>query len=218
MLLGRFIDAVENGWLILNSPFLIEEVKSFEGKLTGSGMSRIEHQQDKKTTGSRSKLWHTSPVTLGCDAAESEEALQPPKGKQPVIDTTPQPRDYDQLRRTLMTDTATITGYTPTKAGANAHGRIETLCILSQRTALSSSRSDRPTDARSGSCDAKPAPWREASSLSRRFSEQQLRKFSKMDKHEMVNRENFFGRLYPRARTTISKSATTQKEKGFPAK
>ena len=47
MLLGRFVDALENGWLKINSPFLIEEVKNFERRITTSGVSRLEHQQGK---------------------------------------------------------------------------------------------------------------------------------------------------------------------------
>jgi len=37
----KIIDAVENGWLILNSPFLLEKVKSFERKLIG-----LRYEQD----------------------------------------------------------------------------------------------------------------------------------------------------------------------------
>ena len=90
MLLGRFIDAVENGWLILNSPFLIEEVKSFERKLTGSGMSRIEHQQDKKDDRIFAQAMayftrHAMDVML----QRAKKRYNLPKGKQPVIDTTP---------------------------------------------------------------------------------------------------------------------------------
>lgn len=114
-----------------------------------------------------------------------------------------------------MTDTATITGYAPTKAGANAHGRIETIVyfVAEDGYIILAFKTDQPTPLGFMRCEA--TTLTEASSLSRRFSEQQLRKFAKMDKHEMVNRENFFGGCIRRARTTISKSATTQKEKDF---
>lgn len=42
-MMGRLIDAVENGWFQLNSPFAIRELKTLKKHFTQSGKSKLEH-------------------------------------------------------------------------------------------------------------------------------------------------------------------------------
>lgn len=114
-----------------------------------------------------------------------------------------------------MSDTAIVTGYAPTKAGANAHGLIEPIIyfVYADGHITLALKNDQPTPA--GAMRQEARTLSEANDLSNRFRLQQLQKFAKMDKHEMVNRENFFGGAIRRARATIAKSGTTQKEKDF---
>lgn len=44
---GRLIDAVENGWLLVNSPYCIRELQNLEQKHTTTGKSRMEHMDGK---------------------------------------------------------------------------------------------------------------------------------------------------------------------------
>jgi hypothetical protein len=47
LLVNRFVDAVNNGWYKINSPFLIRELSSLERKVVASGKSKMEHQSGK---------------------------------------------------------------------------------------------------------------------------------------------------------------------------
>lgn len=47
MLLGMFKYAVENGWYVVNSRWLLEEIEGFEQHLTTSGKTRMDHQTGK---------------------------------------------------------------------------------------------------------------------------------------------------------------------------
>lgn len=47
MLLGVFKYAVENGWFVVNSRWLLEEIEGFEQHLTTSGKTRMDHQSGK---------------------------------------------------------------------------------------------------------------------------------------------------------------------------
>jgi hypothetical protein len=45
LLIGNFVTMVRNGWLKVNSPWLIEEMKIFEMHTTASGKERMEHEE-----------------------------------------------------------------------------------------------------------------------------------------------------------------------------
>lgn len=47
MLLGMFKYAIENGWYIVNSRWLLEEMEGFEQHLTTAGKTRMDHQGGK---------------------------------------------------------------------------------------------------------------------------------------------------------------------------
>lgn len=47
MLLGYFKYAIENGWFIVNSRWLLEEIEGFEQHLTTNGKTRMDHQSGK---------------------------------------------------------------------------------------------------------------------------------------------------------------------------
>lgn len=47
MLLNRFVDSIINGWYKPNSKWLIEELRSFERRVTPAGKTRLEHQAGK---------------------------------------------------------------------------------------------------------------------------------------------------------------------------
>lgn len=47
MLVNRFVDAINNGWYIPQSPFLIRELGSLERKVNKTGKSKMEHQSGK---------------------------------------------------------------------------------------------------------------------------------------------------------------------------
>jgi hypothetical protein len=48
LLVGRFIDAINNGWYEPQSPYLIQELESWEQKVLTDGKTKIEHQSGKK--------------------------------------------------------------------------------------------------------------------------------------------------------------------------
>jgi hypothetical protein len=45
MLTGNFVHAAQNGWAEINSPWLIEEMKTFEVHVTKSGKEKLEHEE-----------------------------------------------------------------------------------------------------------------------------------------------------------------------------
>lgn len=47
MLVNRFVDAINNGWYVPHSPFLIKELGSLERKVSKTGKSKMEHQSGK---------------------------------------------------------------------------------------------------------------------------------------------------------------------------
>ncbi len=47
MLLGCFKYAVENGWFVVNSRWLMNEIEEFEQRLTTAGKTRMDHQSGK---------------------------------------------------------------------------------------------------------------------------------------------------------------------------
>ena len=47
MMLNTFVTAVDNGWLQVNSPFLLEEMAHFEARETESGIIKMEHERSK---------------------------------------------------------------------------------------------------------------------------------------------------------------------------
>jgi hypothetical protein len=46
ILVGAFVAYAQNGWLRINSPWLIEEMKEFEVHYTAKGKERLEHSED----------------------------------------------------------------------------------------------------------------------------------------------------------------------------
>src|ERR1700686_2914352 len=44
LLTGNFVHSAQNNWADINSPWLIEEMKSFEVHLTASGKEKMEHE------------------------------------------------------------------------------------------------------------------------------------------------------------------------------
>lgn len=44
MLTGNFVNSAKNGWAEVNSPWLIEEMKTFEVHVTASGKEKLEHE------------------------------------------------------------------------------------------------------------------------------------------------------------------------------
>jgi len=46
ILLGRFVDAVQKGWYVPNSPWTIEECRQFEVHSTSGGKERLEHSSE----------------------------------------------------------------------------------------------------------------------------------------------------------------------------
>lgn len=47
ILLNKFTDALNNGWYVPNSPFLIRELGDFERKVLASGKTKLEHRAGK---------------------------------------------------------------------------------------------------------------------------------------------------------------------------
>jgi hypothetical protein len=45
ILLGNFKNSAQNGWMKINSPWLIEEMKTFEVTITASGKEKMEHEE-----------------------------------------------------------------------------------------------------------------------------------------------------------------------------
>lgn len=46
ILTGNFVHSAQNGWAEINSPWLIEEMKHWEVKITASGKEKLEHEED----------------------------------------------------------------------------------------------------------------------------------------------------------------------------
>ena len=45
ILTGYFVQCAQNGWIVINSPWLIEEMKQFETHITATGKERLEHEE-----------------------------------------------------------------------------------------------------------------------------------------------------------------------------
>lgn len=45
ILTGYFVQCAQNGWIEINSPWLIEEMKQFETHITATGKERLEHEE-----------------------------------------------------------------------------------------------------------------------------------------------------------------------------
>jgi hypothetical protein len=84
---GRLLDAIENGWYRVNSPFAIQELASLEKKFTATGKSRLEHMDGKKddrvfALGISYVIPHTKDVRI----EREKKRYDMPKGKKPPID------------------------------------------------------------------------------------------------------------------------------------
>lgn len=86
LLLGRFVDGVVNGWLNVNSPFLIQEMKSFERKMTEGGVSRLEHQKGKHDDRIFAQaMAYFTRHALDVMLARANKRLNMPKDKLPML-------------------------------------------------------------------------------------------------------------------------------------
>lgn len=84
---GRGIDAIENGWFIVNSPFMVRELANLEKKYTVSGKSRMEHMQgkwdDRVFAGF---IAYVIPHTRDVRIEKEKKRYANPKGKLPELD------------------------------------------------------------------------------------------------------------------------------------
>jgi hypothetical protein len=100
LMLGRFVNAIENQWFKVNSPFLIEEMMAFEQRHTSSGLARMEHQQGKHddrifANGMAYFTSHHLDVML----ERSQKRYHPPIYRLPEIDTG----EYNPLEMPVST-------------------------------------------------------------------------------------------------------------------
>jgi len=51
MLLGYFVHAIKNGWYVINSPWTIDECRTFEIHSTSTGKEKMEHAGDSHDDG-----------------------------------------------------------------------------------------------------------------------------------------------------------------------
>lgn len=47
-MMNRFVDAINNGWYVPMSPFLIAELRDLERQISPTGRTKLMHQQGKK--------------------------------------------------------------------------------------------------------------------------------------------------------------------------
>jgi hypothetical protein len=47
ILTGYFVSTAQNAWVVINSPWLIEEMKTFEVKITSTGKEKLVHEEGK---------------------------------------------------------------------------------------------------------------------------------------------------------------------------
>lgn len=89
MLMNRFTDAINNGWYIPNSRWLIEETKAMERKTLVGGKTRMEHQ-----SGKHDDRWFAAALSyftrhaLDVMAERSQKRYALPTGRQPELDLT----------------------------------------------------------------------------------------------------------------------------------
>jgi len=87
---GRTIDAIENGWYIVRSPFAIRELADLEKKYTQTGRSRMEHQEGKHDDrvfglGIGYCIAHTKDTRI----EREKKRYANPKGRLPELDLSP---------------------------------------------------------------------------------------------------------------------------------
>lgn len=86
MLMARFTEAVNNGWFIPSSPYLIGELQSLERKLK-NGKSRLEHQSGKKddrVLAAAHSYWTRHELDVMAERAQ--QRYMPPTTKLPELD------------------------------------------------------------------------------------------------------------------------------------
>ncbi len=89
-LMNRFVDAVNGGWYIPHSRFLIEELASLERKIAKAGKSRIEHQSgkhDDRILAAAHSYWTRHHLEVM--AERSQKRYSPPRDRMPEV-------NYDQ--------------------------------------------------------------------------------------------------------------------------
>ena len=87
MLMTRFVEAVNGGWYVPNSPFLIEELASLERKIAKAGKSRMEHQSgkhDDRVLAAAHSYWTRHHVEVS--AERSQKRYSPPQQRLPEVD------------------------------------------------------------------------------------------------------------------------------------
>lgn len=114
-----------------------------------------------------------------------------------------------------MSEPLNIAGYSAPRAGSNARGKIETIVYFvgPDRHIILAILTTQPTPLGYERCEA--TTLAESDALSQAFAAQQMRKFRFMDRVEMARREKFFKGCISRARETIAKAGTSQKERDF---
>jgi hypothetical protein len=90
LLLGRFVNAIENYWFKVNSPFLVKELMDFEQRHTSSGLARMEHQQGKHDDRIfASGMAYFTNHHLDVMMERSQKRYHVPREKLPEVDMTP---------------------------------------------------------------------------------------------------------------------------------
>jgi hypothetical protein len=87
MLMARFVEAINNGWYMPNSPFLIAELKDLERKVTNRGKSRLEHQSgkhDDRVLAAAHSYWTRHELDNMAERAQKRYA--PPTTKLPELE------------------------------------------------------------------------------------------------------------------------------------
>jgi hypothetical protein len=87
LLVNRFVDAINNGWYLANSPFLIRELSSLERKVSNAGKSKMEHQSGKFDDRFRAAAQsYFTRHAFDVLAERAQKRYAPPMSKKPELD------------------------------------------------------------------------------------------------------------------------------------
>jgi hypothetical protein len=87
MLMNRFIDAINNEWYKVNSPFLLTELATLERKPARAGKTKMEHQSGKHDDRVRAAAQsYFTRHDYDILAERSQKRYNPPPAKKPEID------------------------------------------------------------------------------------------------------------------------------------
>lgn len=73
LLLSAFLTAVENGWYVVKSKWLAEEIKNLEQRVTASGKTRVDHESgehDDRVFGAAMSYWTLHQVDIFAERAQ----------------------------------------------------------------------------------------------------------------------------------------------------